>query len=225
MNISKLLIGGTKNTEQVPDQYDRLWLNPINQPLGSKNIVDLTGRSTLTLLGDTQISNDSPEPGIQSIYFDGAGDFIVAPYNTVGSILSGDFEVSFWMKPTVTDATRVQVLVGQWLQSNGRGGFLFGYVNSSIVFGFGPISEGSYPLQVSAIILNSWNAVKVTRVGNLFTLTVNQTSATTSSNAEKSQILINYVMGDYYSSQGIIGTPLSVNYQGYLANIRIKSFK
>jgi len=60
------------------------------------SILDYTMSNSLETVGDVKISTATKKYGTGSLYFDGAGDYIVASNTTTGNFGTGDFTIEYW---------------------------------------------------------------------------------------------------------------------------------
>lgn len=88
----------------------------------SAAIIDASGRNNMLTIGDTKISTAVEKYGVGSIYFDGTGDYLSIPQNTLaGDFGTGDFTVEFWMNATAA-GTYVAVVGTQSIAGNTTAG-------------------------------------------------------------------------------------------------------
>lgn len=156
-----------------------------------------------------------------SMYFDGSGDYLSVPYNSALNILSGNFTVETWVYPTGTSGLRT--FVGQWQQSAGLGGFIFGSNGANFAFYFAPFNDTNPILTAStAFTPGSWYHVAVVRSGSSFTMYVNGVSAATAtSSSTLAAVNVPIAMGSYYSSGGTLPASGATDFAGYLSGTRI----
>jgi len=119
-------------------------------------------------------------------YFDGTGDYLSFPTNSVLVLGSGNFTAEAWVYPTAA-VSSTQMIVGSWDGSTTLSWTLS--VAATNVVLFEATSSGSYvsPLSFAtannAIRPNSWNHIAVVRSGNAFTIYVNGVSSATATNS------------------------------------------
>jgi hypothetical protein len=149
---------------------------------------------------------------------------LLLAYNDRLHILQGDFTIECWFNSISTAAN--QVIIGQWVQNVGWGGYAFGVSSSALFFSFGAISEGAAAITASATyVLGTWNHAAIVRSGSVFTLYQNGVSVgTTTSSATRSPLAINTVLGNYYASAGTVPASGANYFNGYLADLRITKY-
>lgn len=188
-------------------------------------IIDGTKKNNLTTLGDTKILTSDQKSGTGSLYLDGAGDYATMPHSQFPSILTGDFTIETWVKPT---GTGFRVILGQWTQEVlGFEGFLLGTLNNNFVYYFGAANNSS-PLLTSSTTFspNNWYHLAVVRSGSTFTMYVNGASvATATSTATRAPLSVKYTLGNYYNSSGVLGADGATDFAGYIDNLTLISGK
>jgi hypothetical protein len=179
-----------------------------------------TNALTVTVTGNTLISSFDPfvpnssYSSYGSGYFDGTGDYLSVPANSVFEMGSGDFTYEWWMNPSSAPAQ-----AGIWIQSPNSGTFgpLWITYQSGTLNLYATTSNGSWnignSLTISGTIpLNTWTHVAVTRSGGVWRSFINGVQFWTITNA-----------GSLYASNSIStigGYTDSLYFTGYISNFR-----
>lgn len=178
------------------------------------SIFDYAMQNDLETVGNAQISTSVVKYGTGSIYLDGTGDWLAAPATPQTDLGSGDFTIECWLYRTASGAASDSGMVSRGAPST-TNGFVFGYTSSNVLtFNFnysGAIVTGS-----TAISVNTWTHVAVTRSGSTFRLFVNGTvdATATSSNSQTTNASdVFYVGRSGFGSDRIV--------TGYLDDVRI----
>jgi hypothetical protein len=213
-------------------QNNRLW--PIYDPSFNQTTLMLHGNLpfssppwvkdasynnfAITVAGDTKASALSPfskttYPTSGSAYFDGTGDELSIADNAAWN-LTGDFTIEAWVYPTVLNTNNE--VCSQW-GGVGNAPFIF-KVNSSgrpvFIWTIGGGTGNTLTGTSTAVGLNTWNHVAVSRSGNTIRLFVNGvTDATT---ATTSGSITNGTNSFYIGSLGG-----SEYFTGYMSNLRL----
>jgi len=177
-------------------------------------IIDNTAKNDLVTVGNAQISTSVSKFGGGSMAFDGSGDWLAAPPTPQTDLGSGDFTLEAWLYRTASGATYDSGIVSRGAPST-LNGYAFGYTSANVLFFTlnyaGPVVTG-----VTAIPLNTWTHVAVSRNGNTFRLFVNgviDATGTSSSSPTTNAGDIFYVGRSGYDSGRIV--------TGYLDDVRI----
>jgi len=75
----------------------------------------------LETVGDAKISTAVSKFGGSSMFFDGTGDYLIAPYSQISDFGTGDFTVEFWMNASAA-GTYVAVVGTQSIPGNSTAG-------------------------------------------------------------------------------------------------------
>jgi len=165
----------------------------------------------VTAAGNAQISTTQSKYNGSAGYFDGNGDTLTIPANTVFALGAGDFTIEGWFY-SLTSGTSVRGMIdfrtattgtnGLMLRENDNG-FLV-YLNSAILLS-----------TATGRVANQWQHVALVRQGTTVTLYVNgvsQTTATSSTNLTDNIMRIS----------GFVDTQSSVYaYNGYIDELKI----
>ena len=159
-----------------------------------------------------------------SAFFDGSGDYYTVPYSSSIDILSGDFTVEGWVNATLI-GTGYRQIGGQWQQTAGQGGWLWGIDTSGFIgVAFGAATEATNIITSSvAIAVNTWYHIALVRNGSVFTLYINGVSRGTYTSAATRAALTSVptTFGNFLSSSGTFPASGSADFRGYLADYRI----
>jgi len=177
-------------------------------------IYDNAMMADLETVGNAQVSTTQKKFGTGSMYFDGSGDWLAGPPTPQTDLGSGNFTIECWLYRTASGAGSDSGIVSRGAPGS-LNGFVFAYTSSNVLtFNFnysGAIVTGS-----TAIPINTWTHVAVTRSGTTFRLFVNGTvdATNTSSNSQTLNAGdIFYVGRSGYDSSRIV--------TGYIDDLRI----
>ena len=123
-----------------------------------------------------------------SMYFDGTGDYLELPANTIFDFGSSNFTIECWVFPLTTGV--LTGFIANW-QSGGQ--FIFRKTTANrLQFVYDPVSVAAVTVTgtTTTIITGAWNHVAVVRNGSLYTMYVNGVAdATTSTSAAALEVL------------------------------------
>lgn len=210
-------------TYGATELYSRhsLLITADNLASGSVDIRNQVTGTAGVITGSLAVSTAQKKYGTGSLSLPAGTARMVIPFADVPSVLSGDFTIEAWVYPT--DITGYRVVLAQWQQTTGGGGFSLAINAGKPYFAFGAFNENA-GLVVGAnnIIANQWQHMAVTRSGDVFRLYVdgvevaNATSAT-----QRAPLSINYVVGNLYGPSGTLpGSGIS-DYAGFIDEIAI----
>jgi hypothetical protein len=180
-------------------------------------IVDATGRITFETLADTKISNVASKFGSGSLYFDGTGDYVVAPSNPAFGFGTGDFTVECWVYFNSTSGTFVPFAQSDALGSSTNDKWFFALGSSTLRLQ--THSSGGFtcttPWTPSTGI---WYHIAAVRSSGTILLFINGTSGTVTTTGTPS----GYSLSQNGLSIGAMSTPYHLN--GYIDDFRITRF-
>lgn len=176
-----------------------------------------TNNFTITRNGDVSIQpfapfNPTEEYSTTTVggsgYFDGTGDYIVTPANSVFS-LPGDFTLECWIYSVATQAQYAAVLCN----INTTDGFYFSFSNSSNNMGFS--NYGTYFISSSSrpIVNNVWTHIALTRSGTTLRMFFNGEIVGTGTSAAN--------FGSSVSETTVGFNGVNHFFNGYVSNARI----
>ena len=202
-------------------------LLPFDGTNGATATDDLSNLSNaVTFGGNASISTARSKFGGSSCHFDGTGDYVDVggTYWTTGAAIdSGDFTIEFWLNVDAWGGNGSQSLITNY--GTGNGGWAF-YVSSSTgkVFwwhynGSGWVYVNSSTGTRTALSLDTWYHIALTRSGNIFRLFLDgtQEDSLTDSNAMTSSNA-----GVHNGIRlGTINAGLDYPVNGYIDDVRI----
>ena len=166
--------------------------------------------------GDAKISASVKKYGNSSIYFDGTGDYLTAPYSPNMLLGTGNFTIEFWAY--FNSVASGQTLAKQdnnsttftWVFNVPSTGTLSYYLSST-----GSTWNISSAVSIGSIVINSWYHVALVRNGSTFTPYLNGVAGTPTTNsaalfASTSPLLV-----------GAGATGGNVPFNGYIDDFRI----
>ena len=115
---------------------------------------------TVTANGDAQISTAQSKYGGSSGYFDGDGDYLSVPDNSLFNLQLQDFTIETWL---YMQGTGLQIIVAKW-DADGTNAWQIYYNNEELVLQ-GP--ENTFTA-FGLINLNQWTHVAITRTASNF---------------------------------------------------------
>ena len=177
-------------------------------------IYDSAMMNDLETVGNAQISTSVKKYGTGSMYFDGTGDYLQAPYNDIYNFGTGDFTVEFWINASASGS--YTAVVGTLVSGTEAGTWRVGNrFNSTNAVYFARGNGSGFDEFNAAVNVNdgAWHHVAVTRASGTV------------------RIFVDGIVG---ASQSITGTctsanPLKVGYNsrddvyitGYIDDLRI----
>ena len=171
-------------------------------------------RNTLTAYGNAKISTAHSKFGGSSMYFDGAGDYAMSPYDAGFALGTGDLTIEMWTYRTV--ASGLSILIDFRGASGGVGAFPTLYVagdnNLHLYMSGSDVWVGTTP-----ITLNAWTHVALSRVSGVLRVFVDGVvaGATPASTND-------WVCGTNGIVVGAEGPNLGTNtYAGYIDDLRV----
>jgi len=202
-------------------------LLPFNGTNGTTATDDLSNlNNAVTFGGNASISTARSKFGGSSCHFDGTGDYVDVggTYWTTGAAIdSGDFTIEFWLNIDAWGGNGSQSLITNY--GTGNGGWAF-YATSSTGKVFWWFYNGSAWVYLNyttgtrtALSLDTWYHIALTRSGNIFRLFLDgtQEDSLTDSNAMTSSNA-----GVHNGIRlGTINSALQYPVNGYIDDVRI----
>jgi hypothetical protein len=167
--LSNIRYSTTARTISVPttpfvsDGNTRWLLNYTNA-----GIIDSTADNVLETLGNASISTVQSKYGGSSMYFDGTGDYLLAPFSQNFQLGTGDFTIEFWINASAS-GTYNQV-VGTLVSGTEAGTWRVGnrYNSTNTVFfargSGGGFEEAQYTVNVND---GAWHHVACVRLAGV----------------------------------------------------------
>ncbi len=224
-NLSKIKAAGTT----VGDVYfpQTKLLLPFDGTNGATTTSDLSNlNNTATFNGNASISTARSKFGGSSCYFDGTGDYVDVggTYWTTGAAIdSGDFTIELWLNIDAWGGNNSQSLITNYGTNTG-GWALYVKNTTGQVFwwhynGSAWVYVNRYTGTQTALSLDTWYHIALTRSGNIFRLFLDgtQEDSTTDSNAMTSS------NGGTHSGIriGAVNAALDYPVNGYIDDVRI----
>jgi hypothetical protein len=177
-------------------------------------IIDNAMMNNLETVGNAQISTAQSKFGGASIAFDGTGDWLAGPPTPQTDLGSGDFTIEAWLYRTASGAASDSGMVSRGAPST-LNGFVFAYTSANVLtFNFN--YSGAIVTGATAISINTWTHVAVSRNGNTFRLFVNgvvDATATSTNSQTTNASDVFYVGRAGFDSNRIV--------TGYLDDVRL----
>jgi hypothetical protein len=180
----------------------------------SNRFINAINDSTITRTGDIRVQGFQPfavTDGFSSLgstYFDGTGDYLSVSDNAAFDF-TGDFTMEAWVYPNAISTNNG--IVAQWTSSLN---FIFKIVTSGRPYfaaypGSTVVTQGT----TTAVVVNTWNHIAVTRSGSTIRLFVNGILDATTGTVSGT------ISGGNPVTIGSVGTAEYLN--GYISNLRI----
>jgi hypothetical protein len=165
---------------------------------------------TITVNGNAALNSSVTKwSGVDSVIFDGVGDYLSVPSSADFGYGTGAFEISAWIRPTTSSQTSVIVdhrptaTEGLYPTLRLQSGVLQYYTNSAV------------RITGTTITPNTWTFVQVARFSGVTRLYVNGV-----------QVGADYTDSNTYPTAavkiGVNGVDLSAGFEGYMSDILIK---
>jgi hypothetical protein len=184
----------------------------------SNRLIDnSTNNFSLSRNGDVTVTNFGPFTETDlvtgSAYFDGSGDFLTAPSNTVFDFGTGDFTIECWIYPitlsnapaVIAKATSAGSLVGWFVE-----------VGTNVVYFGAGTNSGQFGTFSVTLPINTWSHIACTRSAGVLNCFVNGVSPGSQSSS---------LTGSYDNSNVLqIGRGFgsaAYDFSGYISNVRI----
>lgn len=132
-------------------------------------VIDQTGINLVTTNGDTKISTSVKKYNSGSISFDGAGDYLSIPNNSLFTLNNGKYTIEFWVY--FNSLSGEQVLVERFTATSGPGYTLYKTGSNTInLYG-----SGSVITNTTVLTTSTWYHIAVTYDGTNTRIFVNGT--------------------------------------------------
>jgi len=208
--LTSVRLSNTARSSSVPttpitnDGNTQLLLNFTNAA-----IIDNTAKNVLETVADAQISTTQSKFGGASMYFDGTGDYLLAPSTPNFAFNAGEFTVEMWLYPTASFGSGGVNIVG--VNSSG-GGLFVGGTNKIAwnLFGTGDLVAFS---NFTSSYNNVWTHVAYTRSGSTGRLFINGVLQATGTDSTNYTVTSNFAIGAAYNG--------NQPYTGYIDDLRI----
>ena len=178
-------------------------------------IFDNAMMNDLETVGNAQISTSVKKYGTGSMYFDGSGDWLIAPDSPSLEFGSGNFTIECWINTTVSNSGYVSA-VSKWGTSNFSWMIRAASTDIGTGWSFFYSTDGSnyYTVFGSSINDGNWHHLAVTRSGNVFRTF---TDGTLNNSRTDAVTLFDGTASLFVGAQSAGGNPFT----GYLDDIRI----
>ena len=147
---------------------------------GATTIVDSSSEArAITRFGSAQIDTAQFKFGAASVLFNGTTDYLTVADSDDLDIGTGDFHVTVWVRPTASSGYRA--IFYQWNSVGGNGWYFA--LNGNTAFHLSGSIDGTFTTTAtltSALTLNTWHLIEVTRVSGVLYLFANGVQQTLS---------------------------------------------
>jgi hypothetical protein len=177
-------------------------------------IVDAAMSNDLETVGGAQISTTQSKFGGSSMYFDGTGDYLIAPNSQNVAFGTGDFTVEAWV---YLSASKAQVIMDTRLVNSNTtaialaidsSNYPYVYVNNSTLF-----------TSSTAISLSTWTHIAMVKSSGTITLYINGTKPSTGSAASSTSLTDTALT--IGSAIDYRDTSATLHFNGYIDDLRI----
>ena len=153
-------------------------------------IIDVTGKNVVETAGDARANNTTYKFSPGSMYFDGTGDYLVAPANKFYDFETGDFTIECWVR-LITIGTAKMLVTSNYNAGTGAGGWALIHradisslslsVNSNVTYtkSWSPTAGIWYHVSVSRSGTNLRFFIDGTQIGTTSTSSDNITGSST----------------------------------------------
>ena len=144
-------------------------------------IYDATAKNDLETVGNAQVSTTQAKFGTTSMYFDGAGDYLITPYVPLFDMWRGDMTAEAWVYFNSVANSPHLFMFSEPLQGSNRYAVVV-YFSGSVVRLFTQVgATGSDKITgTTSLSTGQWYHIALTKSGTTFTLWVNGVSQGTS---------------------------------------------
>lgn len=173
--------------------------------------------STWSSFNGAKQSSALVQSGASSLALSGSSQGVTGP--TLA--LSGNFTIQAWVRPT--SLTGFIPMISQWNQSAGGGSWILGMTNGVPSFSFAAQSlNAALMIAPSAISVNQWTHIAVTRNGSLFSMYINGNAVTTANfSGAGTTPNVPVALGNYYG--GTFGAAGATWFAGNIDGVYINA--
>lgn len=181
-------------------------------------VIDQHSSNNLETVGNAQVSTAVKKYGNSSMYFDGTGDYLIAPSSAVGTNFAfgtGDFTIEFWLYLNSVSGGAI-ILDGRPASTNGLYPTIYIPAGATTTIAFLTNSADRINSAANTIATASWYHIALTRASGSTKLFVNGTqvgSTYADTNA--------YLGGINRPVIAASGYDLTGNMNGYIDDLRI----
>jgi len=145
-------------------------------------ILDGTMKNNLETVGNAQVSTSVVKYGSGSMYFDGTGDYLIAPNSQGYAFQSGNFTVEMWVYPTTVSVTQY-LFDTRDPASATSAGVQWGVSSSAKFFVYVGTTTVIFP-STTSLVANTWTHLALVKNGSTWTIYINGVAdATTGTNS------------------------------------------
>jgi hypothetical protein len=182
----------------------------------NSSITDSSGKNSIASISTTQISTAQKKFGTASLLFNGSSNYLRIPYKPAYSMLATDFTVECWIYATAS--TNPGRIINAWSSSTiaAASWEIVQAGATSVQFLCSTAGVTSVVSLSGSISLNQWYHLAAVRYGNVFTLYINGTSASTTTQAITLQVPNSVTIGARLNS-----TAYTEFFTGYIDEVRV----
>jgi hypothetical protein len=178
-------------------------------------IIDNTMSNDLETVGGAAISTTQSKFGGSSMYFDGTGDYLVAPATTLPITFgTGDFTVECWIYPSSVSSGTTCVVSNRFDAG----------ADTVMIFGFGTTNGLFFHTQSTAILNSSvnltastWQHIALSRYGGTVKIFLNGSQVGSASSAQN----LSSTASVYFGQDGTKSSGAAGQFNGYIDDLRI----
>ena len=179
-------------------------------------VLTSTGASNVIAFSPTAFTSAVSASTAGSIYFNGSSDYLKLPNSSAGlQLTTGDFTIECWIYPIASVSPGR--IINNWSSStNTAASWEILQAGSGVQF-LCSTNGSTSPVSLSGSIpINSWSHIAGVRIGDVFTLYINGTSAATTTQAITLQTADTITVG----ARNNLGS-YSEFFPGYISNARV----